>query len=635
MTLYRQMMLVMSMIVLLLLATAMFINYKNSEGFITDQLHSNAANTASSLGVAIGHVQGDKAMEETLINAVFDSGYYESIIMSDIDGNIVHQSHEPVRVQGIPSWFIDQVNLKSSEAVVPLSSGWRQTGDLKISGHRGHAYMQIWQAFKEMIVGFVVLGFVALGVIYILLKVVLNPLQRVREQAEAVMQRRFIFQERLPKTKEMHDVVKAMNLLVHKVKKVYDREAKAIADYNQLLYQDRETGYYNRAYFRIKLEEYLNSHDQFSHGHIIAFEIHDHTKILEEMGPNGVYKAVLNLRDIIDDHCCTSFIEAVPCRTRDNDIMILLPASRKVDVEELAQTICAESSENYQIDCAYISYEEGESLSNIMERIGSGLMMAAAIEPGPIRFYAEGKDSIPLLSHDEWVEKVHEVIDNNAFVPMLQPVVDHNGKTLQNELLLRLHYDGKIVSPGIFIPIIAGVKMLPELDTHVLELLDTLQLNKPIAVNITHDFIAQSANFQVISSLTERWKERQIDVTFELPNHMLASNPEASKAFAYHVHREGWEIGIDHFSVGAYDLKLLEEIKPSYLKINAAYLLSLVESSEEELSKSSLFTLTELLEIDLIAISVDSEEIAMRLKDNGIEYMQGFWIGEPKEESRK
>jgi len=192
-----------------------------------------------------------------------------------------------------------------------------------------------------------------------------------------------------------------------------------------------------------------------------------------------------------------------------------------------------------------------------------------------------------------------------------------------------------MVSAGLFMPIIAGVNMLSVLDRYVLELLDTLQLSKPIAVNITHDFITQSVNLQVISSLTERWKAQGMNIIFELPNATLASDPEASKAFASHIHREGWQLGIDHFSVGAYDLHLLEELKPSYLKINAAYLLSLVEGREEELSKSSLFTLTELLEIDLIAIAVDSEKTAMRLKENGIMLMQGFWIAEPKEERKK
>ncbi len=633
MTLYKQMMLVMSMIVLVLLATSMYVNYKNAEGFIKDQLHSNAANTASSLGVALSHVTGDRAMEETLINAVFDSGYYESIVMSDIDGNIVHQSSEPVRVQGIPSWFIDQVRLKSLEAVVPLSSGWRQTGQLKISGHRGHAYVQIWEAFIEMVVGFVALGLLALAGIYMLLKVVLSPLQRVREQAEAVMQRRFIFQKKVPKTKEMLDVVTAMNLLVKKVKMVYEKEAKAIADYNRLLYEDRETGYYNRDYFRIKMEEYLHSSDHLSHGYVVAFEIHKYAKLLEEKGVNGVYKAVMDLRDNVNAHCCTSFVEAVRCRTRDNDIMIILPACLKEQVEKFALTVCEESTESYEVDCTYISYEEGEALSNIMERIDSGLMMAAASESDSIRIYADDKDKIPLLSHDEWVEKVHDAMKNKAFIPMLQPVMEQNGEIVQNELLLRLQYEGDIVSAGIFMPIIAGVNMLTELDRHVLELLDTKKQSKPIAVNITHDFITQSANFQVISSLSKQWKARGMDIVFELPNSTLASDPEASKAFASHIHREGWKVAIDHFIVGDYDLHLLEDIKPAYLKMNAAYLLSLVEGRDDALSKTSLFTLTDLLEIDLIAMSVDSEEMVTRLKENDITLMQGYWIGEPKVES--
>ena len=631
MTLYKQIMLAMSMLVLLLLATSMFINYKNAEGFIKDQLYSNAANTASSLGVAIGHVKGDRAMEETLINAVFDSGYYESIVLSDIDGNVTYQSSEPVKVQGIPSWFIDHVRLESSEAVVPLSSGWRLTGHLKISGHRGHAYGQIWQAFREMVIGFLVLGLVALVGIYLFLKMVLLPLKLVREQAEAVMQRRFIFQEKLPKTKEMRDVVTAMNLLVKKVKTVYEKEAKAVADYNQLLYEDRETGYYNRAYFRIKLQEYLHSSDYFSHGYVLVFEIHKYAKLLEENGANGVYKAVIELRDIIDAHCCSSFVEAVRCRTRDNDIMIILPASRREQVEELARSVCEASTDGYQVDCAYISYEERESLSKILERIDNGLMIAAATEPGALRIYADKKDDMPILSHDQWVEKINEAMQSKAFIPMLQPVVE-DAETVQNELLLRMKYEGEILSAGFFMPIIAGMKMLPMLDRYVLELLDTLQLSKPIAVNITHDFISQSANLQVITSLTERWKAKRMDIIFELPNATVASDPEASKAFASHIQREGWKLGIDHFTVGAYDLHLLEELKPSYLKINAAYLLSLVEGKEEEVSKSSLFTLAELLEIDLIAIAVDSEETVVRLKENGIILMQGYWIGEPKEE---
>ena len=634
MTLYKQIMLAMSMLVLLLLATAMLVNYKNAEGFVKDQLLSNAQNTASSLGVAIGHVNGDKAMEETLINAVYDSGYYESIVLTDIDGNVSYERRDPVRIQDVPSWFVKHVELDNAEADVPLSSNWRLVGHLKIKGHRGHAYEQLWNAFKEMFIGFIVLGVLAVIGVYIFLLIVLKPLKRVREQAEAVMQRRFIFQEPLPKTKEMRDVVSAMNLLVRKVKRVYEKEAKAIADYKRVLYEDRETGYYNRSYFTTKLQDFLHASDDFSYGYLVAFGIHDYPKLLEEQGSSGVHKAVITLRDAIDTHCCDSFREAVICRTRESDIMVILPSSRKEDVEAFTRAVCKTCIVSFRVDCAYISYKERELLAEILKRVDNALMVAAASESSTMQFYADTRDDIPIFSHSEWVKKIHESMHSHAFIPMLQAVMDEHGKTVQEELLLRLKYEGKIVSAGLFMPIIAGVKMLPMLDRYVLEQLDSIQLSRPVAINITHDFITQSANLHVISSLTQRWKSRGIDITFELPNTTVASDPEATKAFAAHIQQEGWQIGIDHFTVAMYDLQLLEELKPAYLKINAAYLLSLIEVKEKELTSSSLFTLAELLDIDLIATVVDSEETAVRLKNNGITYMQGFWVSEPREGSR-
>lgn len=635
MTLYKQMILVMSIIVLLLLATAMFVNYKNAEGFIKDQLYSNAANTASSLGVAIGNADGDKAMQETLINAVFDSGYYEKIELSDIDGNIVYQSKEPVKVEGVPHWFIAYVHLSASEAVVTLSSGWKQIGHLKIIGHRGHAYMQIWDAFREMIFGFITLGIVALLGIYMLLKLLLQPLQRVREQAEGVLQRRFIYQKELPKTQEMHDVVTAMNSLVSKVKSIYEREAQAIAKYKRLLYEDRETGYYNRDYLRIKLQGYLNSHDHFSHGYIAAFTIHNYPKLLEEKGTNGVHKAVMDLRDMIDHTCMNIHIDKVCCRTRESDIMIIIPASLERDVEKLVQNVCQSPVEDFKIDATYVPYKEGESLVHIMERIDHGLMMAASMDSDSHRYYSDGKDDVPLLSHDEWIETVQIAMDEHAFIPMLQTVVKEGGEPVHHEFLLRLQYKDRIISAGLFMPIIAGVNMLSDLDRHVLEELVSYNLTQPLAVNLTYDFISHSASLHLITELTKRWRENCMDIIFELPNAALAKDPDTCKVFASHIQREGWRLGIDHFTVDAYDLQLLEALKPAYLKINASYLLSLIENQQEEMSSSSLFILTELLEIDIIAIAVDSEVTQNRLNDNGIRYMQGFWISEPKEERKR
>lgn len=631
MTLSKQIIIVISSLVLLLLATSMYVNYKSTESFIRDQLLSNAENTASSLGVTLGHIAGDKALEETLINAVFDSGYYEYIILSNVDNHPVYTRENPAKIQGIPDWFVQRVRLRASEAVVPVSSNWRITGYLKVKGHRGHAYGELWQAFKEMIIGFVILGSAALIGIYLFLKIVLRPLKLVREQAEAVIRRRFIFQKSLPRTKELRDVVTAMNLLVAKVKKIYEKEAKAIADYTRIRYKDSETGYYNRAYFRVKMQDYLHASDALSHGHVLAFEIYNYPQILEEKGANGTHDAVMQLKKSIDAHCCQQFNEAVMCRTRENDMMIILPASRREDVEAFARSVCELSGSDLQLHCAFVSYEERESLTHVLKIIDSALMLSAGNDSDYIRLYADIRKDIPLLSHDEWVAKIEDVIQKDAFIPMLQPVLDENGKTVQNELLLRLHYNGKIISAGLFMPIIAGVHMLPELERYVLNLIERLPVKGTLAVNVTYEFISKSANLQTLTSFSKRWKRIGMDLIFEIPNTAVALDYDAVSAFAAHIQRLSWDFGIDHFTAEVYDLHLLEELKPAYLKINAGYLISLLSGSEGTAIRSSLLTICHLLDIDLIAIAVDSEQTAKKLRENGIKRMQGFWITEPRE----
>ena len=80
MTLFRQIAIAMSVLVVSLLAVTMYTNYQTTIRFIEGQLYTNAKNTASSLGLAISKSSEgrDTVMAETMINAVFDSGLYRN-----------------------------------------------------------------------------------------------------------------------------------------------------------------------------------------------------------------------------------------------------------------------------------------------------------------------------------------------------------------------------------------------------------------------------------------------------------------------------------------------------------------------------------------------------------------------------
>ena len=81
MTLYRQLLLSASLILLLLCVGLWLGEHKRTRDFLTNQMEVHAQDTASSLGLSLTTVANERdiSVMETMINALFDRGYYQSI----------------------------------------------------------------------------------------------------------------------------------------------------------------------------------------------------------------------------------------------------------------------------------------------------------------------------------------------------------------------------------------------------------------------------------------------------------------------------------------------------------------------------------------------------------------------------
>ena len=91
MTLYRQLLIFIIVLLLVLFACSWLVKLQSTRIFIEDQLESHAQDTATSLGLSISpHLSDDdRATIETMISAVFDRGYYSRIALKDLDGKVI------------------------------------------------------------------------------------------------------------------------------------------------------------------------------------------------------------------------------------------------------------------------------------------------------------------------------------------------------------------------------------------------------------------------------------------------------------------------------------------------------------------------------------------------------------------
>jgi len=85
MTFFKQIAVMLSIFLLVLLTTVLALNFISANQSVQDRLYEDAKNTASSLSLSLGSANGDLSMMSTMINANFDSGNYLYISLVDVD----------------------------------------------------------------------------------------------------------------------------------------------------------------------------------------------------------------------------------------------------------------------------------------------------------------------------------------------------------------------------------------------------------------------------------------------------------------------------------------------------------------------------------------------------------------------
>ena len=90
MTLFRQLLIFTLILFFLLFAGTWYALIQGTRTFLSEQLVSHAQDTATSFGLSITpHIAvEDYATVDTMMNAVFDRGYYKTIRVTDIEGNV-------------------------------------------------------------------------------------------------------------------------------------------------------------------------------------------------------------------------------------------------------------------------------------------------------------------------------------------------------------------------------------------------------------------------------------------------------------------------------------------------------------------------------------------------------------------
>jgi len=309
MTLFRQLLIFTLVLFFFLFAGTWFARLNSTRTFLLDQLESHAQDTATSLGLSISPymVKKDLPAVETMINAVFDRGYYRVIRLADVEDKVLVDRTQEVAMEGVPQWFVSFVPLETPSAMSIVLAGWSQAGTVLVESHPGYAYKTLWDTVVTTSLWFLAMIIVVLVGGGFGLRVLLKPLKRVEHQADILCKKQYEIQTNLPRTRELRRVVEAMNRMTYKVKDMFDEQARVAERLRKNAYHDSLTGLGNRRYLEGQVATRLDRGESSINGAFMLVELKDLQELNQEKGFQAGDELVKRVGQVIK-----SSVEHVP-----------------------------------------------------------------------------------------------------------------------------------------------------------------------------------------------------------------------------------------------------------------------------------------------------------------------------------
>lgn len=635
MTLFRQLALLISLFLLIILATVMSLNFASANEAAQQQLYEDAKNTATTLSLSLSTAAGDECTMATMINANFDSGHYKKIVLNDMGGDLIFERRLEGRIPDAPQWFVNLVPINAPTATAQVSAGWTPSGILSVQSDNALTYAALYDNLKDVLISFALLGAIGLGFLYVMLNIILKPLGSIRDQAEAISRNEFPHQGDIPRTREFREIVIAMNAMVTKIEEVFNKGNEAMRYSRALLYTDELPKLYNQRYLMLRLSEYLSPESDYDGGVMLVGTFYGSDEAAKHLDEEQLHDLLLNIASLFIDFGARSK-KRIVARLDATTFALLMPACDEEKGRRIARLISATSKtvitafglemDRCGVNIGAYCYSGGETAEAVVEKAKEALTRALSLKTETIQLF---KEEYPKeIPQEQWVTIIDNALEQRHFINEFWPVMDAASKKLCQKVLTIILQDnqGNRFSYGRFIAPAIRANRVTQIYLQALStLFGTTQKElgtQECSVRLPDDFLRDPASFEALEELLGS-SAGQLDfrLCIELPESFVVEEEQLAEKYITLCREHGCTLGISEFSAEPESLSYLQKLNPSFIKMDRAFILDMITASPQTLS--SLEIVTDSLGIKLIATGVSNKDELKQLQDVHIDTVQG------------
>lgn len=233
-----------------------------------------------------------------------------------------------------------------------------------------------------------------------------------------------------------------------------------------------------------------------------------------------------------------------------------------------------------------------------------------------------------------WINKIRTAIEEERVLGFFQPIRNNETKKIEKfECLARIDDDGGLVSPIRFME---ACKMTGTLSLITRRIVSNAfevfsGTDYEFSINITSNDINLGYLEEFLLLNVKKYNIDPSRVVLELLEDIVTLTESNMLEQINSLRKKGFKVALDDFGVENSNMSRLLELHPDYLKIDGMFIKDILENEKSELIVETIVHLCKKSGIKIIAEYIHNQAVLERVEALGIEYAQGYFIGEPRQ----
>lgn len=263
-----------------------------------------------------------------------------------------------------------------------------------------------------------------------------------------------------------------------------------------------------------------------------------------------------------------------------------------------------------------------------------------------IHVYQED-DTLVAQRHGEmqWVARVKRALNDNRFFLEAQPIVPLQGQgddkrdgKRNYELLVRMRDEsGRVVPPGAFLPAVERYNLSQRLDRWVistaLQWIGTHRARMDrvsrVFINLSGDSVGDPQLQEFIRNCLIEMQAPPEKVGFEITETAAIGNLTRANQLIADLRQLGCAFSLDDFGSGVSSFAYLKALTVDFLKIDGLFIGNIVQDRIDYEMVRSITDIGHVMGKKVVAESVENLEAMEKLRQIGVDFVQGFAVGGP------